>query len=177
MNALAEQITDAINHTMRDISKAAERCDFSELEHLTKKASELRAMKDQVVAIENRLVHMTNGTHTTAVPQQQRTPGVIRELGVEVTQGMINQNLLTLSDHIKRGMIRPGESLTIETVPSGDRFDTELLANGNKLQERGKIGKFYREAGVVAGDVVMLSEVTPGQWKLKKGEVVRYRRV
>jgi hypothetical protein len=42
------------------------------------------------------------------------------------------------------------------------------LGSGKKLRERGKIAKFYRDAGVHAGDVVLLIEITPGQWQLKK---------
>ncbi len=175
MNKLTEEIEDAITQAMKEISRAAERHDLPVLEHLTHKASELRAMKDQVVAIENRLRAMRNGSH--AAPAQAGSSGAIRELVVEVTQGMINQNLLTLSEHIRRGIIRTGEKLSIEAQPSGDHFETELLATGNKLRERGRIAKFYRDAGVRPGDCVMLREVTPGHWQLKKADVVRYRRV
>ena len=51
---------------------------------------------------------------------------------------MINQNLLTLSNQIKRGLVRPGETFNIQALPSGDTFETQLLVSGNKLQERGK---------------------------------------
>ena len=51
-------------------------------------------------------------------------------------QGMINQNLLTLTEHINRGTIRVGETMDIETVPGGERFTTKVLPTGNKLQER-----------------------------------------
>ncbi|MEY2520569.1 MAG: hypothetical protein QOF24_2328 [Verrucomicrobiota bacterium] len=175
MNKLTDELGQAIADTMQDISRAAERHDVTVLEHLTKKASELRAMKEQVAAIENRLRAMQNGTH--AVPTHATNSGAIRELVVEVTQGMINQNLLTLSAQMRRGLIRSGEKLSIEAQPSGDRFETELLASGNKLRERGRIARFYRDAGVRAGDCVALREVTPGHWQLKKADIVRYRRV
>jgi hypothetical protein len=175
MNKLSEEIEDVIAGTMREISRAATRHDLPVLEHLTKKASELRAMKDQVDAIENRLRAMRNGTH--AAPAQAGSSSAIRELVIEVTQGMINQNLLTLSEHIRRGIIRIGEKLEIEAQPSGDRFETEVLATGNKLRERGRIAKFYRDAGVRPGDSVVLHERTPGHWQLRKADIVRYKRV
>jgi hypothetical protein len=175
MNKLTDEIEHAITETMQEISSAAQRRDLNVLEHLTKKASELRAMKEQVAAIENRVRAMKNGTHV--VSAHAGNSGAIRELVVEVTQGMINQNLLTLSEHMRRGIIRSGEKLNIEAQPSGDRFETELLASGNKLRERGRIARFYRDAGVRAGDCVVLREVTPGHWQLKKADIVRYKRV
>ena len=175
MNRLTDDIGQVIADTMQEISRAAERHDVTVLEHLTKKASELRAMKEQVVAIENRLRAMQNGTHV--VPTHPSNSGAIRELIVEVSQGMINQNLLTLSEQMRRGIIRSGEKLSIEAQPSGDCFETELLASGNKLRERGRIARFYRDASVRAGDCVALREVTPGHWQLRKAEMLRYRRV
>jgi hypothetical protein len=118
---------------------------------------------------------MKNGSQSVAAHSENG--GGIRELVIDVTQGMINQNLLTLSPHMRRGIIRSGEKLSIEALPSGDRFETELLASGNKLRERGRIAKFYRDAAVRAGDLVVLREVTPGHWQLKKGDIVRYKRV
>jgi hypothetical protein len=175
VNELTNTIDDMITSLMEQIPAAAERRDFAVLEHLTKKASELRAMKDQVIAIEHRLRYLQTGT----VPPSQRTShlGAMREFAVEVTEGMINQSLLTLTEQLKRGIIHVGEKLTIETVPAGDSFDTQVLPNGNKLQERGKIGKFYRDASVAPGDVVLLTEITPGQWRLSKADIHRYRRV
>lgn len=59
----------------------------------------------------------------------------------------------------------------LETAPSGDVFETELLQNGNKLRERGSIGRFYREASVSEGDYVVLTETSPGNWALEKALV------
>jgi len=173
MNELTSRIDKAISKTMAGISKAAERRDVTVIEHLTKQASELRALAEQITAIEKRLEHLdTSGSATNG--STPRSP--IRELVVEVSQGMINQNLLTLSSQIKRGIVRTGESFRIRAIPSGDVFETELLASGNKLQERGKIAKFYRDASIRAGDSVVLREITPGQWELGKWDIIRTRR-
>ena len=80
---------------------------------------------------------------------------------------MIRQNLLTLTDAVKRGAIGVGDKLTVET-PNGEQFETILLETGNKLRARGKIAKFYRDFNVRAGDVVLLREITPGRWRLQK---------
>ena len=99
----------------------------------------------------------------------------LRELPVEVSQGMINQNLLTLTDHVKRGRIRVGEEMLIEALPSGERFRTDLVVNGNKLRERGAIGRFYREAGVHDGEFVVLTETAPQRWTLRKAAEGEHR--
>lgn len=166
MNNITERIDRLMKNAMEGIAMAANRQDLMALESLTQRATEMRAMRDQIVAIDGRLRSLENGS---AVGAGQRQPSSgARDIRVEVTQGMINQNLLTLSDAIKRGQIKAGEVLNITALPSGDIFVTELLEAGNKLRERGKIGKFYRDAAVHAGDVVMLREVTPGRWELRK---------
>ena len=98
-----------------------------------------------------------------------------RKFPVEVTQGMINQGLLTLTEHVKRGRIRVGEELIVELQPSGELFRTDLVENGNKLRERGKIKQFYREAGVHVGEFVVLTETAPQRWTLRKAASGEYR--
>jgi hypothetical protein len=161
------QIESLMGETMAKIADAASRQDLASLEGLTRRAGELKQMKEQISAIELRLRSISNGAlvaQTSTKPAQSFR----REVQIEVTQGMINQNLLTLTEALKRGTIRAGEELTVEAIPSGERFRSPVMASGNKLQERGAIGRFYREAHVNAGDCVCLSETSPGQWRLSK---------
>lgn len=173
MTNLSKQIEDAIDETMTQLSKAAGRRDFSVIDAMTNKASELRTLQQQLTAIENRFRHLAQGATSDANSER---PLSTREIAVEISQGMINQNLLTLTDAVKKGLIRVGEKMVIETQPNGTILETQLLANGNKLRERGKIGRFYREAAVQAGDTIVLRELTPGRWELRKSDFVRYRR-
>ena len=73
------------------------------------------------------------GLHAPAVAQSPlpitQNGQQLRKLPVEVTQGMIKQNLLTLTEHVKRGRIRVGEDLIVETQPSGERFRTRAYAS------------------------------------------------
>ena len=156
------QIEQAITNWRQLISATAATATVDALQFWSKRVSELEEIR-------NRLCSLKNGSQPSGSTSQ--TSGAIRALSVEVTQGMINQNLLTLTPHVKAGTIRVGDRLIIVALPSGDQFQTELLVNGNKLQERGKIAKFYRDAGVRAGDVVQLTEVNPGHWQLKKRPV------
>lgn len=169
MDAITDRIDRLMKGAMEGISMAANRQDLKALESLTQKATELRALRDQITAIEARLRSLENGSPGAPMGVALRlASGGGRQIRVEVTQGMINQNLVTLSDAIKRGQIKVGEVLNITVLPSQDIFVTELLEAGNKLRERGRVGKFYRDAGVHAGDVVMLREITPGRWELRK---------
>jgi hypothetical protein len=160
---LLDRIETEVGKHMKRIAEAAGSQNLAALQHLTKEAGELQEMKTQVVAIEQRLARMGNGS-SSLDPSKLRW---LRELPVMVTQGMINQNLLTLTDHVNRGAIRPGEVMTIETS-TGRKFSTELLASGNKLRERGEIGRFYKDAAIRPQNVVILREVTPGSWSLTK---------
>ncbi len=153
------QIDQAITDVFRQVSEAAQRKDLNILPGLTKKLSELEATK-------NRLRSLRNGPGTSA-PTPQMSGGD-RQLVIRVSEGMIKQNLLTLTEPVKSGRIADGERLAIEALPSGDHFQTELLPSGHKLRERGRIAKFYRDTGVQAGDFVVLSEITPGHWQLKR---------
>jgi hypothetical protein len=126
-------------------------------------------MEEQITAIQHRLLSFIGNGELKTQPGGHSVLGQ-RELLIEVSQGMINQNLLTLTEPLKRGQIRIGEELIIEAMPSGERFKTQVMTNGNKLQERGAIGRFYREAGVSAGDRVILREMSRGNWRLLKNE-------
>lgn len=94
-------------------------------------------------------------------------PKRLRRIRTEITQGEINQNLLTLTAARKRGYIRIGEQFKIR-LPDGQEFETVLLGAGNKLRERGRIRDFYRQQNIKAGDVVLLEEIDPGVWTLTK---------
>lgn len=159
-------IDEMFEVTMQKIAEAAGKRDLTTVAALTRNAAELEEMKKTVRTIEAKL----NALKDSAAPLNSGSQQTVntRELVIEVTQGMLNQNLLTLTDHVKRGRIKTGEEMLIETLPSGDRFRTDLMTNGNKLRERGAIGRFYREVGVQAGDFVVLREDAPGQWTLKK---------
>ncbi|MGH7975435.1 MAG: hypothetical protein ACREDS_01905 [Limisphaerales bacterium] len=156
-----------MDQTMSKITKAAASQNLTELETLTNRASELKRMKEQIAAIQHRLIGFA-GNNEIKIQSNGHSNLAQRELLIEVSQGMINQNLLTLTEPLKRGQVRIGEELIIEALPSGERFKTVVMTNGNKLQERGAIGKFYREAGVHAGDFVLLREISRGNWQLVK---------
>ena len=167
------EIEKRIDATMQRISEAAGKRDLPAVAALSRSAAELEEMMKTVTAIEARLNNMDQPIGSASEPESQSV-SKLRELPIEVTQGMLNQNLLTLTYHVKQGRIQAGEDMIIEAFPSGERFRTSLLTNGNKLRERGAIGRFYREAGVHADDFVVLKEESPGLWTLKKAPPGKY---
>jgi hypothetical protein len=168
-----EKIQELIDATLREIQEMASKRNLTAVMALTKKAAEYEDVKKTLLHLEERL----KGVHTMSVPPAANGSGSpqLRELPVEVTAGMIRQNLLTLTRHVKQRRIRIGDELTIEAQPSGERFRTQLLEKGNKLRERGAIARFYREANVRPGDFVVLSETASNRWTLKKAPPGQYQ--
>lgn len=157
-------IDAAIQETMVKIAEAASSRNITALSVLTTRATELEQMKRTVENIESSL-KQPNGPQAPNISRDG-----FRRFPIEVSQGMINQNLLTLTEHVKGGRIQSGEEMSIEARPSGDRFRTDLVNIGNKLRERSAIGKFYRDTAVRAGEFVVLTEVSRGQWTLEKAK-------
>ncbi len=93
----------------------------------------------------------------------------LRTIVVEVTEGMIRQNLLTLTPARKKGQVRLGEKFSI-TLSDGKSFETDLCNPGNRLRERSIIRWFYETEKVKAGEEVALLEVERGKWKLLRGD-------
>lgn len=169
MNAQTDEIDRQIKNVMTEITEAASKQDLPTLQRLTRKASELQDLKEQMAAIQQRIISLTSDSDHMPVPiAKEPTSGCIRQLPIKVTGGMIRQNLLTLSTEVKTGKIKVGEKLVIETLPSGELFQTELLDQGKRLRARSEIASFYRTAKLKDGDYVLLSEVAPGRWTLKK---------
>jgi len=89
----------------------------------------------------------------------------LRVLEVQVSEGMLNQNLMTLTNARKKGMIASDERFHV-TLPDGSRFKTELCSPGNRFRERSMIRKFYENENVQPEESVYLVEVEEGSWKL-----------
>ena len=177
MNTQAEELKKHINATYNQIIEAAKQYNLTDVQRHTRKVVELEDLKKQHEIIQQRLANLTSGVTavtTSTTKEQPQANGKIRELPIEVTDGMIRQNLLTLTPHVKRGRIKIGEELIIEAIPSGERFVTRLMRIGNKLRARGEIAHFYRTTGVKGGDYVVLTEISPGKWTLTKAPHGKY---
>ena len=171
------------------LSKARDAIDENETNWLAHVSSEARDVEDCIAklrSIDERLQEILTSTlgfedgypakfvglDAAVAAASQGAPAATpsrrsRKIRTPVTQGEINQNLLTLTDARRRGLIRIGEPFKIR-LPDGQLFETELVHPGNKLRERGRIGEFYRQHKIKPGDNVLLEEIEPGLWTLNK---------
>lgn len=175
MNTQTNELDTQIAIVMKQISEAASSHDLQSVQKLSRKAAELQELKEQMAAIHHRMNALVNNENEVAnATPAEESNGKLREFLVEVTDGDIRQNLLKLTPHLKRGKIKIGEELIMEAVPSGERFQTVVSEKGNKLRARGEIAQFYKDAKVKAGDHVLLTEIAPGRWTLKKTSSVEH---
>jgi len=175
------------------LEKAKDALDVGEtnwLMHLSKEACEIEDCISKIKTVRERLLesvtstlgfedgysdgfnHGTDDAIGTLVDSLKKsTIGVsnkrTRRIRTSISQGEINQNLLTLTQARKRGLIRLGEQFRI-ILPNGQDFETELVQPGNKLRERGRIREFYEEQNLKPDDYVVLEEVSAGTWTLTK---------
>jgi hypothetical protein len=166
MSELMKTIDELMAKAWDELREAAHKKDSSALNPLNGRMAELNKMKRDLQAIIQRLEEMSTPNRAGATGGS----GGLRKIRIRVTQGMINQNLLTLTEALRRGIVRTGEMFMIETFPNHRKFKTVLQRVGNKLQERGLIASFYRAANTQADGIVELVEIAPGSWYLKPAE-------
>jgi hypothetical protein len=162
-NEMMKTIDGLIAKTWDDLKEAAHEKNSAALNSLNGRMAELGKMKKDLQTIIARLQEMS----ATSKPGHGRTESGLRKIRIRVTQGMINQNLLTLTEALKSGIVRTKETFTITTLPNQRRFETFLERVGNKLRARGAIGRFYEAADIQDGDIVELIETESGKWQLR----------
>lgn len=90
----------------------------------------------------------------------------LRTIRVRLSEGMINQNLLTLTTARKRGVVKKWEKMEIH--PEGaEAFTTDIVSPGNRLRERSRIKEFYLKKKASAGDTIILVETAEGVWSMR----------
>lgn len=86
-----------------------------------------------------------------------------RHVLIPITAGSIKQNYLSITIPKRVGLLPNLHNALVNVETSaGFSFKTTVLHDHNRLQERGEIARFYREANVRAGDKVIWKEVVPG---------------
>jgi len=94
-----------------------------------------------------------------------------RLLKLPVTIGSLTYGYLIVTRPLSDGELNPGEKLRITIPTTGDSFSTDIYLRNKVLSERPLIKKFYKAAGIQAGDFVRLKETAPGEWRLTKWDV------
>lgn len=165
-NELEDKIDALIAKAWEELRNAANSKDSSALNSLNGRMAELNKMKKDLQLISVRVYEMDDSGKTVQI----KNPTRLRKISIRVTQGMLNQNLLTLTDACRQGIVHRGETFQIETLPNNGKINTTLLRAGNRLKQRGKIAAFYQAANVKPGDNVEMTEISPGSWQLKAAD-------
>ncbi len=84
---------------------------------------------------------------------------------IEVTDGAIRQNYLSMTKPIKENFVPTDGSLFEVRASTGQIFKAKLT--GNMLNARAEIRKFYQRAGVVPGQKVVFRRTEPGRYFLE----------
>jgi len=89
----------------------------------------------------------------------------LRVIRTEVTQGMINQSIMSLTKGVQKGMLKLNEEMVV-TLPDPEKttFTTQVTEPGNKLKDRKHVRIFYEENKVTSGDVAVFRESESGRW-------------
>jgi hypothetical protein len=89
----------------------------------------------------------------------------LRQIEVNVTEGMINISGLSLTGAVKKGILQLGETMRI-TLPDGKTFVTTIESPGNRLKERGLIAQFFKSENIEPYSSVYFKEIAHGDWLL-----------
>lgn len=160
-----ENIITMVTDRMGDEVRSDGNMDW--VQECAKEVKRLRSDVRALAVIEAHAVSVLSNILSFPEDTARTSPSGLRILTIEVSQGMINQNLLTLTEAKARGVVHEGERFTIR-LPDETSFSTELCSPGNKLRERGLIRKFYADAKIREGDKVVMTEVSQGSWTLSR---------
>lgn len=127
-------------------------------------------IENELTRLEEKLVisgHFgLEGSQPDEVPDADPSKsGKSRPLRIEVSEGMIRQNLFTLTAGVKRGLMKARQEIQIQ-LPNGDLLTSKIMPPGNRLQERGRIRRLYLEYSVKSGDFITLEKLESGVWKM-----------
>lgn len=139
------------------------------LQHCSKELEIIQRDQKALKEAEEHLIEVLKNTLGFSSDRVAVSASGLRSLVIEVSQGMINQHLLTLTDAKRMGKVTLGEQFKVR-LPDGTTFKTDLCDPGNKLRERSLIRRFYESVNAVEGDKITMKEETPGNWVLLKGD-------
>ncbi len=170
LHELLEEQIDMMLGQIKDQTRPSGDLDW--IKHCAEKSQLLQRHQAALKELEEDAVDVMFNTLSYESDDVEVADGGLRTITVEISQGMLNQHLLTLTDAKRQRVVHLGEKFKIQFA-DGTEFTTELCDPGNKLRERGLIRRFYDEAKITDGDKVILKEISKGTWRLlsaKSGE-------
>ncbi len=137
------------------IKSAQEEKDWAKVTNLGTLGQALKKVKEEIERIGK------------AISAPQSLPLGRESVEVEITEGALRQNLLSITKMKKKDLIpTDGKSFLVETSV-GFSFQTSIT-NNTMLSVRGKIREFYEKAGVKAGDKIIWRQIGPSKYHLSK---------
>jgi hypothetical protein len=133
------------------IQNAAAEQDFETVAALTKSAATIASYANGIAEEKERLGLAGNEREA-------------RTFLIRITEGALRNSYLSVTEGMKKGWLKPGETVRI-TLAGGREFAT-LIMLAKRLQERGLISEFYSDQEILAGDYVEMTETEQGSWTL-----------
>ncbi len=154
LTTVAKAIEAVKNDISGEIQKEAIAKNYDRIDTLNQTAKRLTNMETEIQSEHGRI-----GCCASA------TPGS-KHFSITVSQGALDYHYFVVTPALKAGLMKPNQPIKIK-LPTGVEFQTVALMP-NRLKERGKIGAFFQQAKVKAGDVLNVKEVSPDVWEVKK---------
>jgi hypothetical protein len=135
-----------------------------------RQAQRLATLWVEADALRARVEAELNPRPATPAPVQRARPTdeSRKSIQIEISGGAIRQSYLSVTRALRKNLMKKPGPITIRIPKTGAEFETEIVRQGNLLQERAQIAKFYAAAEVAEGDYVVLTQVGPDTWELTK---------
>ena len=161
----AEELRNCLLSQIRDYATSDQDTDWlstctKALVVVERQVAALAPIEEALSSISERVAGFEPGSTT-------KTEAGLRSIVLEVTEGMINQNIISLTAARKMGVVYLGERMKI-VLPDGTEFETEVIEPGNRLRERGMVRAFFQKENISPEDKILLAEQSHGNWRLSK---------
>lgn len=149
-------------------------CDMDYVEHVVERYKRVAKLEQALGVISDELEVLIEEYGGESVGDHSKRDSDLREIRVEITQGMINQKYISLTEAKKAGLVEVGDRFRID-IGEGIEVETNLINPGNKFQNRSFVQSFFEKNGVKAGDYIQLAEREDKTWEMsyKRGSEVR----
>lgn len=157
-----EELQDNIIAELRD---QCEDLDDTYIETLASRIAQTKVLKQRFSDLAEIVEKLAQEHWGDTDTDSSESASGLRKITIEVTDGMIRNHMLTLTQACKAGIVRTGEKLKL-TFPWKEVIQTEIMSPGNRLRERSAIRRIYEENSMVSGDRVILTETLKGRWNV-----------
>lgn len=132
-----------------ELKKALDKCDWDGLPPLTDALQKLQKMKSELPSLQGTVVSSAS-----------------KAFEVVVTEGARKHSYLSATPGIKANLLREGQEVRL--ILGQQEIGTRVTAKYGRFQERGAVGKFYRDQQINKDDKLRVSLTAEGKWRVEK---------